>query len=136
MNKFTTIISKLFVLFAFLSTIGCATSSNFTGPQIEVPQDKAVIYFFRPNAFAGSAIKFHVHDMQGKPVGYLGKGGDSFSIVVEPGTHQYWSRAASRNDVVLTVEAGKIYYVKGTVNMGYAVGRPVLQEVTASEVPK
>jgi len=136
MNKIIINIFKLTTLLAILSTIGCASTSNLTGPQIEVPQGKAVIYFFRPSAFAGSAIKFHVHTMEGKPVGYLGKGGDSFSIVVEPGTHQYWSRAASRNDVALIVEAGKIYYVKGTVNMGFVVGRPVLQEVSASDVPR
>ena len=136
MNKLLITTFKLITLLAILSTIGCSSTNDLAELQIEVPQGKAVIYFFRPAGFAGSAIKFHVHTMEGKPVGYLGKGGDSFSIVVDPGRHQYWSRAASRNDVVLTVEAGKIYYVKGTVNMGFAVGRPVLEEVSVSGVPK
>ena len=74
--------------------------------------------------------------MEGHPVGYLGKTGDSFSIEVDPGTHHYWSKAASRNDVILMVEAGKVYYVNATVKMGAVVGRPVLEQVTAADVPK
>ena len=122
-------------MLAVISIIGCSSTSVSNAPKIEVPEGKAVIYFFR-TGFGGGAVKFHVHDMDGKPVGHLGKNGDNFSIIVQPGRHQFWSRAASRNDVILNVEAGKTYYVKGTVNMGFAVGRPVLEEVSASAVPK
>jgi len=97
--------------------------------------DQTLIFFYRTET-GGGAIKFHVHDMEGKSVGYLGKSGDSFSISVPPGTHQYWSRAASRNDVILKVEAGNVYYVKGTVNMGFAVGRPVLEQVSKDAIPQ
>ena len=96
---------NLFVYLMLVSTLGFSQASHSAAPDIEVPDGKAVIYFFRPDGFSGSAIKFHVHDIAGNPMGYLGKGGDSFSIVVDPGTHDYWSRAASRNDVSLTVKA-------------------------------
>jgi len=93
------------------------------------------IVFFRTGR-GGGAVKFHVHDMEGKPMGYLGKSGDSFAIEVEPGTHQYWSRAASRNDVIVPVEANQTYWVKAVVKMGAAVGRPVLELIPESKVPK
>ena len=134
MNKKLKYALKTFSLFVICSSFSYLSPVASAAPQIEVPEGKAVIYFFR-TGFGGGAIKFHVHDMEGKPVGYLGKSGDNFSIVVEPGRHQYWSRAARRNDVILNVEAGKVYYVKGTVNMGAVAGRPVLEEVSADQVP-
>ena len=126
-------ISTLFL--ALFSIQGCSNGQLETAQQLKVPADKAVIFFFRTGR-GGGAIKFHVHTLEGKPVGYLGKTGDSFSIEVDPGTHQYWSKAASRNDVILTVEAGKVYYVKATVKMGAVVGRPVLEHVSIENVPK
>jgi hypothetical protein len=126
--------SKLSFGWRFFSTLGFSQATLSATPDIEVPDGKAMIYFFR-TGFGGGAIQFHVHNMAGNPMGYLGKNGDNFSIVVDPGTHQYWSRAARRNDVSLTVEAGNIYYVKGSVNFGFAVGRPVLEQVSAADVP-
>ena len=134
MNIYINSIKQFFWLILVLVSIGSYSAGISAAPQIEVPEGKAVIYFFR-TGFGGGAIKFHVHDMEGKAVGYLGKNGDNFTITVDPGQHQYWSRAARRNDVILNVEAGKVYYVKGTVNMGFAVGRPVLEEVSAEQVP-
>ena len=131
--KLSIFISTLFLTLFF--TQGCSSGQLAKAEQIKVPKDKAVIYFFRTGR-GGGAIKFHVHTLEGHPVGYLGKSGDSFTIEVEPGTHHYWSKAASRNDVILTVEAGKVYYVKATVKMGAVVGRPVLEQVSIENVPK
>jgi len=114
---------------------GCSSGQLEVAENIKVPEGKAVIFFFRTGK-GGGAIKFHVHTLEGKPVGYLGKSGDSFSLVVDPGTHHYWSKAVSRNDVILTVEAGKVYYVKATIKMGAVVGRPVLEQVSLENVPK
>lgn len=125
----------LTLLLTLFSTQGCSSGQLAKAQQIKAPKDKAVIYFYR-TGFGGGAIKFHVHTLEGHPVGYLGKSGDSFSIEVEPGTHHYWSKAASRNDVILNVEAGKVYYVKATVKMGAVVGRPVLEQVSIENVPK
>ena len=126
-------IATLFL--AFFSLQGCSSGQLTKAEQIKAPKDKAVIFFFRTGR-GGGAIKFHVHTLEGHPVGYLGASGDSFSIEVEPGTHHYWSKAASRNDVILNVEAGKVYYVKATVKMGAVVGRPVLEQVSIENVPK
>ncbi len=131
--KLSIFISTLFLTLFF--TQGCSSGQLEKAEQIKAPKDKAVIYFFRTGR-GGGAIKFHVHTLEGHPVGYLGKSGDSFSIEVAPGTHHYWSKAVSRNDVILTVEAGKVYYVKATVKMGALVGRPVLEQVSIENVPK
>lgn len=136
MKKVIFNVAKLIVLLGILSVMGCAPRHQVKGHQIVVPEGKAVIYFFRPDAYSGRSIKFYVVDMQGKAVGYLGKAGDSFSIVVVPGIHKYRSRMTSLPDVSLTVASGKIYYVKGSVNMGFVVGRPILKEVSLSDVQK
>ena len=124
---------KYLLLGLIFSLSGCSSTRFSEIDTLSAPEDKAVIFFFRTGK-GGGAVKFHVHDMDGKPVGYLGKSGDSFSIIVPAGTHQYWSRAASRNDVILNVDAGKVYYVKATVNVGFAVGRPVLEQVNKDAV--
>jgi hypothetical protein len=118
-----------------ISLSGCSSTGFDEIDTLSAPEDKAVIFFFRTGK-GGGAVQFHVHDMDGNPVGYLGKSGDSFSITVPEGTHQYWSRAATRNDVILKVEAGHVYYVKATVNVGFAVGRPVLEQVDKDAVFK
>ena len=133
--KLNTIIFISTLFLALFSMQGCSKGQLAAAEQIKAPEDKAVIFFFRTGR-GGGAIKFHVHTLEGHPVGYLGKTGDSFSIEVDPGTHHYWSKAASRNDVILTVEAGKVYYVKATVKMGAVVGRPVLEHVSIENVPK
>ena len=131
--KTITFLATLFI--ALFSIQGCSSGQLAVAEQIKAPEDKTVIFFFRSGR-GGGAIKFHVHTMDGKPVDYLAKSGESFSIEVDPGTHQYWSKAASRNDVVLTVEAGKVYYVKATVKMGAVAGRIVLEQVSIESVPK
>jgi hypothetical protein len=132
---------RLTVLFAALTLV---TLSSYAGASDQASNDpapaaadseKAVIVFYRTGT-GGGAVQFHVHNMAGDPMGYLGKSGDSFAIEAEPGKRQYWARAASRNDVELTVESGKTYYVKAVVKLGLAVGRPVLKEVPASKVPE
>ena len=133
--KFKSFIFITTVFLSLFSIQGCSSGQLTTAQQLKAPADKAVIFFYR-TGFGGGAIKFHVHTLEGHPVGYLGKSGDSFSIEVDPGTHHYWSKAASRNDVILTVEAGKVYYVKATVKMGAVVGRPVLEQVSIEKIPK
>ena len=134
-------VNKQYCVTAFVLSLlllfvaGCSSAKFSQVESLKAPANEALIFFYRTGT-GGGAIKYHVHDSEGKPVGYLGKNGDSFTIIVPPGTHQFWSRAASTNDVVLNVEAGKVYYVKGTVNMGFVVGRPVLEQVDKSAVPQ
>jgi len=127
------------IIIALLSTSFPAYPQSGEEPDPSEAQEAKIetgnIVFFRTGT-GGGAVKFHVHNMAGEPMGYLGKSGDSFSIEIEPGTHQFWSRAASRSDVVITVEAGETYYVQATVKIGLAVGRPVLKEVAKSKAPE
>jgi hypothetical protein len=132
MKKFL-ISSTIGILFFCAFPVMSLAENDESEPPV-TKSETATIVFFRTGG-VGGAVKFHVHNMAGEPLGYLGKSGDSFSIEIEPGTHGFWSRAASRSDVSLTVEAGKTYYVKATVKMGLAVGRPVLKEVPASKAP-
>ena len=127
---------KKILLFTVLILVMSACSAK-TSPKlsdtIEIAKGKAVIYFFRPNSMGGAAINFHVHNENNKPVGFLANG-DSFYITVEPGRHHFWARAVSKNDLYMTVEADKMYFVKGYTKMGLVVGRPTLVQVREKDV--
>lgn len=88
------------------------------------PSGKGQIVFFRPSKFAGGAIGFKVREGQTE----LGKlrSGKYFVAVVEPGQHQYTVHSEAEDVLTLEVEAGETYYVQGTINMGFLVGRPNL----------
>lgn len=94
------------------------------GPIGTPPSGKGQIVFFRPSKFAGGAIGFKVREGQTE----LGKlrSGKYFVAVVEPGQHQYTVHSEAEDVLTLEVEAGETYYVQGTINMGFLVGRPNL----------
>ena len=134
MRRFARVIGVLIGILTMFGSMAYAQEGIEAPVQAESMDEKATIVFFRTGR-GGGAIKFHVHNMEGTPMGYLGKSGDNFSIEVEPGSHQFWSRTTIRNDVLLNVESGKTYYVKATVKIGVGVGRPVLEEVPESAAP-
>lgn len=94
------------------------------------PAGKGQIVFFRPSKFAGAAVGFKVREGQAE----LGKlrSGKYFVAVVEPGQHQYTVHSEAEDVLNLEVEAGETYYVQGTINMGFLVGRPNLSPSDAA----
>lgn len=94
------------------------------------PAGKGQIVFFRPSKFAGAAVGFKVREGQTE----LGKlrSGKYFVAVVEPGQHQYTVHSEAEDVLTMEVEAGETYYVQGTINMGFLVGRPNLSPSDAA----
>lgn len=107
-----------------------AAAPAAAGPIGAAPADKAQIVFFRPSKFAGSAIGFKVREGQTE----LGKlrSGKYFVAVVEPGQHRYTVHSEAEDVLNMEVEAGETYYVQGTLNMGFLVGRPNLSPSDAN----
>ncbi len=104
-----------------------ATGNGLVGAP---PAGKGQIVFFRPSKFAGAAVGFKVREGQAE----LGKlrSGKYFVAVVEPGQHQYTVHSEAEDVLTLEVEAGETYYVQGTINMGFLVGRPNLSPSDAA----
>lgn len=115
------IVSISIYFIAFLCSLNVAA-------QTSTPEEgKALVVFYRPKKFSGSAIQFNVKDSD-KYYGPL-KSGTTIKVNIEPGEHTFFSQVISSDAITLTVEEGKTYYVKGTVKMGYYAGRPKFDQV-------
>lgn len=86
------------------------------------PADKGQIVFFRESKFAGAAIGFKVRE-SGNELGKL-RSGNYFVAVVDPGKHEYDVHGETKDVLVMEVEPGETYYVKGSISMGFLAGRP------------
>jgi len=74
-----------------------------------IPPEKAVVYFYRPSKFVGSAAQYsymvnHSNRFTLVPV----KNGGYYKLIADPGEIEILSRPA----ITLEVKAGQVYYVK------------------------
>jgi hypothetical protein len=79
------------------------------------PQNKAVVYFVRTSSL-GFAINFSYFDS----ASFLGKtsGTNYVRYELEPGRHLLWARSENRSFVEAELDAGKIYFLEVTPEMG------------------
>jgi hypothetical protein len=110
-------------------TVGAAaTASASTDPAlmaIGTPEKgKALVVFFRPGKFIGSAIGFKVREGETE----LGKlrNAKYFTIQVEPGKHVYAVHSEAEDLTTMEAEADETYFFSGELNMGVVAGRPNL----------
>ncbi len=100
---------------------------------LQPPVGKALVYVLRPSAM-GMLIRMRVK-CDGTNIGST-KGGNFLFAMVEPGQHTLLT--ASENDEMMdiTVEAGKIYYVKQQAKMGVVYAETGLKLVDEKEGQK
>jgi hypothetical protein len=79
------------------------------------PEDKAVIYFVRTSAL-GLAINFSYFDST-KVIGRF-NGPKYIRYECNPGKHLFWARSENRDFVDAELEAGKIYFLWASPQMG------------------
>jgi hypothetical protein len=91
---------------------------------------KAQIVFFRASKFTGSAIKVAIYEGD-KPLGVL-KSGTYFVVSAEPGKHEYAVNAKGKDPLPMELEAGEIYYVNGSISMGFVKGNSNLSPSDAA----
>ena len=101
---------------------------------INEKEDKALVVFYRVKQFKGGAIQFNVKDSD-KHYGQL-TNGTIMKVYIDPGEHTFFSQVISSDAITLNTEAGKTYYVKGTVKMGALAGRPKFNEVSEQKAIK
>lgn len=113
---------------ACLMMAGCAGMQRSKDhPMPTVQPDKGLVYFYRESSFKGAAIQYDVRD-NGDVIGAL-QSGTYFYENATPGQHTYSSKTEASSEVTLNVEAGKTYYVKGSISMGFMAGHPHLEIV-------
>jgi hypothetical protein len=122
--------------FLFLGLlVGCASVERDTSgvTQDKPKPGKALVYFYRPRRLVGMAVGFNVRE-NGVQIGGL-PNGSYFVYDAAPGTHSFTAATEVTKSVTLTVQAGKTYYIEGTLGMGAFVGRPELTIVSEQQGP-
>jgi hypothetical protein len=92
---------------------------------------KALVVFYREDHVLGSPFGFNVCDQFAK-IGGL-KNGSYFAYQTDPGQHYFSATTEVTNTLVMRVEAGCTYYVRGYVRPGVVAARPVLEQVSRAE---
>lgn len=96
---------------------GCAHSPGFK--QVEnIPADKAVIYIYHSGGSNHYFLPIFVL-ANDKDVAELKKG-TYYPYVTEPGVIEFIVRAMGTSSLVLDIEAGHTYYLKGSVPSGFS----------------
>jgi len=120
-------IISLCLVLVFILMTGCAASGPAFQMIPDLQADKAVVYVYRPKAFAGSAIKPSVTIGDTKMCS-LAKGGYVVKIV-DPGETEVSAKTEVTKRVSLQLEPGQSGYVHMAIGMGVMVGRAKLTVV-------
>ncbi len=111
-------------MFAGVVLGGCAASGPAFERVTDIPQDKGVIYVYRPNSIIGSAVRYDVF-ANDELVCNLVRGGYCLHYA-KPGEVEFWGKTEAKGSITIDVKAGQEHYVKGSLSMGILLGRPNL----------
>ena len=121
--------SRLLAIFLLMGVLfalgGCATLGPPFKPVVDIPAGKGLIYIYRPSSFIGGAVSYDVKLGDGTVITTLHNGGYS-PFFADPGETEIWGKTESKSSLTIDVKAGQTYYVRGTVGVGFFVGRPHL----------
>jgi hypothetical protein len=120
--------SKFILLIPVLFLMACAASGVPFQRITAIPEDKGVVYVYRPNSLMGGAVHYDVHAGENEILCDLIRGGYCLHYS-KPGELELWGKTESRGSVTVDVKAGKEHFVKGGVSLGFLVGRPNLTVV-------
>ncbi len=103
---------KILVIFILLFQVGCSTLGEKFNNAERAPNDKALIYFYRPYSLIGYLRSPDVV-FRGKKVGALPSGG-YLLLKTEPGTAKIYPTfsGAENGEFEISVDAGKVYFVR------------------------
>jgi hypothetical protein len=108
---------------------GCAKGAPFQALPA-LPQDKAVIYIYRPSLF-GFAKDYDVK--RGDAVVVTMKSHGYYPYVTDPGTVELSATTETTDSVTVDAKPGRVYYVKTGMTVGFWVDRPRLSVVSRDE---
>lgn len=124
------------VVLMSIALLGCASTVPVASPaadarakQFAAPVGKSMIYVVRSPGRYGSAILFQV-GLDGKPLGGIASK-TYFAVAVDPGDHVVTASGSENQDELrLTTEPDKLYFVRVNVKSGLMSGRVDLEHAT------
>ncbi|MBC9795111.1 DUF2846 domain-containing protein [Sinomicrobium weinanense] len=102
------------------------TSERTLKNKSRLPEDAdyAIIYFYRPKSFQGSAIGYKVRLDDETEIGRV-RNGEKFEYKTKDfGKHKFWGKTESQDSVVIDIQKGQEYFVRCGMKMGIGVGKP------------
>ncbi len=117
----------LVLVLSFLS--GCAAKGPAFSKIDHISTDKGLVYIYRVPAFTGSAISYDIK-VGGNTITTL-KNGGYFPHQTNPGEIEFSASTEAKSAITLDVEVGQTYYIKGSISVGFLMGRPHLSVVSA-----
>lgn len=121
-RKFT--VTGLIVLSVCL-TCGCGTAPVVK--LVKKSDDMGLVYIYRPKKFYYGSSDFDVN-ANGFKIDTL-KNGGYFHYIAKPGRIQFSARTEITSIVMLDVQPGQTYYIRGSMTKGQLVGRPHLKVI-------
>lgn len=121
--------TALYALLVAAALAGCASGPKFSAIKDSIPElspDQGRIYVYRPSAL-GAAIRPNIR-LNGTVVGEMVSRGFFFVDRI-PGSYLVSAKTETEASVQLTLQANQIQYVKGSIGLGFFVGRPHLELV-------
>lgn len=97
-----------------------ADTDKKSHPVGDKPVDKALIYVLRSTMLGNKVQTKLAVDGEWKGVN---RGNNYFLFSLTPGPHYFCSQAENRSILVLTVEAGKTYFLEQSIHMGLMKAR-------------
>ena len=128
LRKIVSCLALILVLLGLQPTLLFAASVPAAQP------DKGLVVFYRAKSFKGGAVHMNVRSSEGS-AGIL-KSGTMFYHYYEPGqkTFDVSTPSIAGSDLItINIEAGKTYYVRGEILMGWPAGRPSLTQENESK---
>jgi len=112
------------LLFSFLMT-NCAMQkasleSDTKAKQLIAPAGKAIVYVLRPSGF-GAAVRFYVY-CDSKNIGSTG-GNRFIYTILDAGKHKIESQAENDDELEMSLEPDKTYYIEQVPKMGIMMAR-------------
>lgn len=123
------------VLLSFLLLLSCGSSKKAAENAhkvqlVNMPTDKAVVYFIRPSML-GQLINTKV-EIDGTLIG-KNKGKQYLYATVEPGQHTLASIAENTSEIPIVLEAGQYYFFEQEIKMGVLKARNELVRIEETD---
>ena len=125
------------VILVFMVIISCSSSNVYMRDTPIFPnskEDKGIVYFYRPSKFKLAAVGYKIY--QDDTIIARSINGKYFFTILYPGEYCFSltdpNNRGEKNELKLTIEAGKIYYIKieASLNMLTSVSEVLLKEVS------
>ncbi len=100
----------------------------------KIQGNAGLVYLYRPKEIIGGGVSFTVK-ANGVPITKLYNCG-YYPYFATPGETEFSAKTESKSSVTLDVRAGEKYYIKGSVGVGFFIGRPHLIIVPADIAEK